>query len=111
MSNRTLFLILVILNILDVLFTSLALDIGGTEANPYVNFFIGHLGYAGMFVLKVPPVVVFGFILSKFWDQLSEKWQEGTRKALIFLNLVLFAIVVYSFYSLLTLSQTFSVFN
>ena len=96
MSNRTLFWILVALNILDVLFTALVLDIGGTEANPYVNFFIGHLGYAGMLVLKIPPVVIFGFILSKFWDQLSEKWQKGTRKALILLNLGLFAIVTYS---------------
>ncbi|KKL54240.1 hypothetical protein LCGC14_2267420, partial [marine sediment metagenome] len=52
MSNRTLFLILVALNILDVLFTALALNIGGTEGNPWVNFFIGHFGYAGMLVLK-----------------------------------------------------------
>jgi len=102
MSNKALFLILVILNILDVLFTALVLNTGGTEGNPWVNFFISHFGYAGMLVLKVPPIVIFGFILSKFWDQLSEKWQNGTRKALILLNLALFAIVTYSLTNYLT---------
>ncbi len=100
MSNRTLFWILVALNILDVLFTAVALELGAAEANPYVNFFIGHLGYAGMLVLKVPPVVGFGIIIYKFWDQLSEGWQSGTRKMLILTNLVLFGIVVYSFLNL-----------
>ncbi len=102
MSNKALFWILVTLNILDVLFTALVLNRGGTEGNPWVNFFISHFGYTGMLVLKVPPVVVFGIILSRFWDQLSENWQKGTRGMLILINLGLLGVVLYSAYNYLT---------
>lgn len=103
MSNRTLFWILVALNALDVLFTALVLDLAvAYEANPWVNLLIGHFGYAGMLVVKIPPIVIFGVIIYKFWNHLNEKWQKSTRNMLILLNWALFAIVAYTFISYLS---------
>ncbi|KKL93299.1 hypothetical protein LCGC14_1876140 [marine sediment metagenome] len=102
MSNRTLFWILVALNAFDVLLTALVLDLGGTEANPYVSYFINHIGYTGMLLTKVPPIVIFGVIIYKFWNDLTWKWQKGTRLALIGMNLALFGIVAYSLINYLT---------
>lgn len=63
--NKTLFWILVALNLTDCVMTTLILQAGGYEANPFVDWFLVHMGPLGVTVPKLLPLLILGVLVYK----------------------------------------------
>ena len=96
MSNKFLFWSLVIFNILDVLLTVCVLNLGGIEANPWMNYLITQFGVTGLVIGKIIPLTAFGIILHCYWDGIRPQLQIDLHNVLIMLNLAFFALILYS---------------
>ena len=71
MIYKKAFILLVILNILDVLSTIYFLEFNiFSEGNPIALFFMEKLGYAGLILPKVGMLGLFAYLLSKHSDEL-----------------------------------------
>lgn len=80
-------MVLYLLNLLDLLTTAMALDLGGVELNPVANFLIGVHPMLYVFC----KVVVVGLLI------LFLEWMDS-RKAIRFLSWLHAAVVVWNVY-------------
>jgi len=96
MNEKALFWVLVALNSLDVLLTTLIIMNGGSEANPYMQLFIDQFSYYGLVIAKFPPIAILGIVIHFRWDQLRESWQRSVRRILFALNIAFSTIILYS---------------
>jgi hypothetical protein len=67
----TLFLLLLLLNGLDILTTILSLRLGAYESNPAANKLIDYFGFKGAVVLKIVVTLVLGLVYLS--GQITEK--------------------------------------
>ena len=101
-----LFWILVVLNIADVSFTTMILNRGGEEANPYVNFFIQQFGTTwGILIAKVPPFVWLWYIIYKLGNRVTANDAKYTSYALGIIILGYVYLNIYSYDGLMQLIE------
>lgn len=96
MNEKILFWGLVALNGLDILLTTLILIAGGSEANPLIQLYIDQLGYVGITIAKIPPLVLLGFMIHTRWNQIRPQFQTVIRWVLLAMNIVFAGVAVYS---------------
>ena len=94
---KTLFWCLVALNLTDFWLTSLILDSGGIEYNPYVNWFIEKFGHIGIIYAKAPFLIALGIVVYGFWDHVRPKMQDSMHNIIL---LVIGAFICLNLYSL-----------
>ncbi len=103
-TNTVLYWMLVGFNILDYFITKQILELGGSEGNPFVLFFINMFGPIGIIVAKVPPLVLLGVMLFKYWYEIRHTWKVAIRRTLITLNFMFYVLIVYSSFVLYTIT-------
>ncbi len=101
-SNAVLYWMLVAFNIADYFLTKLILERGGAEANPFVLFFINMFGPIGIIIAKVPPLILLGVLLFRYWHDIQYPWKVALRRTLVTLNFMFYILVVYSSFVLYT---------
>jgi len=64
MSTKSSFWLLVALNFLDAILTIILISFfGAEEANPIIGWFLGKMGFAGIFVCKGILLTFFGYLM------------------------------------------------
>lgn len=94
---KILFWCLVALNLIDFWLTSLILNYGGEEFNPYVAWYIEQFGHIGIIYAKVPFIIILGVIIYGFWNRIRPMVQESAHSVLL---LVVGAFIILNLYSL-----------
>jgi len=94
---KILYWCLVALNLADFWLTSLILTRGGSEANPYVAWFIEQFGHIGIIYAKAPFLLILGIIIYGFWDHIRPSVQESMHNIIL---LVVGAFILLNLYSL-----------
>lgn len=95
-SNTVLYWLLVGFNIADYVITRLILEKGGSEANPFVLTFINIFGPIGIIIAKIPPLVLLGVMVFRYWYDLRYVWKIALRRTLFILNYMFMALIMYS---------------
>ena len=96
-SVVNLFIIAVILNIADTLLTIAIMEAGGSEANPYVDWYIQQFGYIGIVIAKVIPFSVLGFTFLKY-HEVGPYIREVIHRGLYFVCMAYSVLVCYATY-------------
>ena len=97
-----LFWTLAALNVADVVLTTMIINAGGEEANPYVDFFIQQFGTTwGILVAKVPPFVWLWYIIYKLRNQMTANDVKYTSYVLGVIVLGYFYLNIYSYVGLM----------
>jgi hypothetical protein len=81
-TNRTLFWVLVGLNVLDVVTTKISLDSGATEANPLIGDNIIIIG-----LWKVIVLTIIWLLLNRIGD--TKPWNAGLLTVIIVYSIVI----------------------
>ena len=63
MHVKKLFWFVVVLNLVDCFMTTIHIRAGAYEVNPYVNWFLIHLGPFGVMAPKLLPLTVLGLVV------------------------------------------------
>lgn len=93
--NLNLYWILVLLNVVDTLLTTVIIENGGGEVNPIIDSAISFLGLPyGIIAVKFPLLVLLGYLLYKYDSKLSSNLVRGSLFAVL---AVYSAVVTYSF--------------
>lgn len=95
-----LFWTLLALNVADFALTASIIDSGGGEANPYVDWYIGHWGSFGIVLAKAIPFLLLGWVIEFRWSQVRPQTRRLIKPILVKANLAYAAVVMYSMYVL-----------
>ena len=101
MGIITLFWILVTLNLIDFWLTSIILQNGGSELNPWVNMFMRQFGHMGILYAKAPSLILLGIIIFLGWEKLRHQTKQFAEKTLTWITLGFVVVNIYSFIGIL----------